>query len=105
VAAALRRHAAEAVLQWPAVDGGLYLWCRLPPRLNAGAVLKRALAESVAFVRGQAFYVDHAGDRELRLCFSSIPVTRADEVARRLVRSITEARRELSGALPLKAIG
>jgi DNA-binding transcriptional MocR family regulator len=106
IAAALRRHGADAVLQWPVADGGLYLWCRLPPRLNAAAVLKRALAESVAFVRGQAFYVDHAGDRELRLCFSSISVNRADEVARRLVRSITEARRELVGApVPLKAIG
>ena len=105
VAGALRRHGAEAVLQWPVADGGLYFWCRLPPRLNAAAVLKRALAESVAFVRGQAFYVDHAGDRELRLCFSSISVARADEVAKRLVRCITEARRELIGAPPLKAIG
>ncbi len=59
-----------------------------------GDVLTRALAESVAFVHGQAFYVDHAGDRELRLCFSSVPVGRADEVARRLLRAIAAVRRE-----------
>jgi DNA-binding transcriptional MocR family regulator len=104
VAAALRRHGAEKILQWSIADGGLYFWCRLPPKLNAAAVLKRALAESVAFVRGQAFYVDHAGDRELRLCFSSISVARADEVARRLVRSITDVRRETVAAPPLMAI-
>ena len=80
VVAALRRHRAEELLQWTVADGGLYLWCRLRPRLNAATVLKRALAESVAFVQGSVFYVDHAGEKELRLCFSSIAVGRTDEI-------------------------
>ena len=96
VVTALQRHHAADVLQWPRADGGLYLWCRLRPRVSAAAVLKRALAESVSFVQGKAFYVDHAGEKELRLCFSSIPAARADEVARRLVRSINAVRRETS---------
>jgi DNA-binding transcriptional MocR family regulator len=104
VLAALRRHQAETMLTWTEAEGGLYLWCRLRPRVNAATVLKRALAESVSFVHGQAFYVDHAGERELRLCFSSIPVAHADDVAERLVRSILTVRRETSGQPPLVAI-
>jgi DNA-binding transcriptional MocR family regulator len=102
---AFQRHHAEEVLQWPRVDGGLYFWCRLRPRVNAASVLKKALADSVAFVQGQAFYVDHAGEKELRLCFSSIPPSRADEVARRLVRAITSVKRESAAPPSLTAVG
>ena len=104
VAAALRRHRADTLLQWTLPDGGLYFWCRLRPRVSARSVLKRALAGSVAFVHGSAFYVDQAGDRELRLCFSSVPVARADDVARTLVRSIDAVRREAIPASTLVAI-
>ena len=102
--AALRRHHADEVLSWNQPEGGIFLWCRLRPRLNAASVLKQALAESVAFVQGQAFYVDHAGEKEFRLCFSSVPVSRADEIARRLVRSIMAVRRETSSPPQLVAI-
>jgi DNA-binding transcriptional MocR family regulator len=94
IVSALQRHGASGRLQWTVPDGGLYLWCRLSGRLSAASVLSRALAESVAFARGEVFYVDRAGDREFRLCFSSIPVTKADEVTRRLLKSIAAARRE-----------
>ena len=104
VAIALQRHASAGLLQWTLPDGGLYFWCRLPPRVNSATVLTRAIAESVTFVPGQAFYADHAGDRELRLCFSAVPVARADDMARRLARSITAVRRETSGPPSLMAI-
>jgi DNA-binding transcriptional MocR family regulator len=104
LALALQRHGANSMLRWTMPDGGLYLWCRLSQRINAATVLKRALTESVAFVHGQAFYVDHAGDRELRLCFSSIPLARSDEVARRLVRAVASVRRESSPEPRLTAI-
>jgi DNA-binding transcriptional MocR family regulator len=101
---ALERHGANSLLRWRVPDGGLYLWCRLSQRINAATVLKRTLTESVAFVHGQPFYVDHAGDRELRLCFSSIAPASADDVARRLVRAIVSVRRESSPAPRLAAI-
>jgi DNA-binding transcriptional MocR family regulator len=104
VIAAFQRHHADEVLQWSRVDGGLYLWCRLRPRITAASVLKKALADSVAFVQGQAFYADHAGEKELRFCFSSIPPARADEVARRLVRAIATVRRESSTPPTLTAV-
>ena len=104
LAAALQRHVPAGLLQWSLPDGGLYFWCRLPPRVNSATVLRRALAESITFVHGQPFYVDHAGDRELRLCFSSIPVARAEQLAKRLGRSVAAVRRETTGAPPLMAI-
>ena len=91
-------------MRWMAPDGGLYFWCRLGGRLQAAHVLARSLAESVAFVNGVVFYVDHAGERELRLSFSSVPVSRADEVARRLAKAITAARRETSPPSQLVAV-
>lgn len=100
LAAALERHGAAGQLQWVRPEGGLYLWCRLPPRVNSATVMTRALADSVAIVHSQPFYADHAGDRELRLCFFGVPVNRADELARRLMRTITAARRDTSEPAP-----
>jgi DNA-binding transcriptional MocR family regulator len=58
----------------------------------------------VSVVSGQPFYADHAGDRELRLCFSSVPINRADDLARRLLRAIAAVRRESGSSPPLMAI-
>ena len=102
--AALQRHAPGGLLQWTLPEGGLYFWCRLPARVNSAAVLARAETDSVTFVHGQPFYVDHAGDRELRLCFSNVPAARADEFARRLARSISAVRRETGVPSALMAI-
>lgn len=101
---ALERHGSHGVLQWAVPDGGLYLWCRLGGRLKASQVLSQALTQSMSFVKGEAFYVDQAGDRELRLCFSSVPANRADDVARRLLRAIGGARRETAAPPQLVAI-
>jgi DNA-binding transcriptional MocR family regulator len=104
LAAALERRGASGHLQWTQPDGGLYLWCRLPPRVNSATVMTRALADSVSVLHGQPFYADHAGDRELRLCFSSVPIGRADDLARRLLRAIAAVRREIGGSPSLMAI-
>ena len=85
-------------------DGGLYFWCRLGGRLQASDVLARALDESVSFVRGETFYVDHAGERELRLCFTTVSPARADEAGRRLSRALAAARREAAPPPQLVAV-
>jgi 2-aminoadipate transaminase len=104
LASALQRHGVDGQMRWTTPDGGLYFWCRLGGRLQTSHVLARSLAESVAFAPGAAFYVDHAGERELRLCYSSVPVPRADEVARRLAKAINVARRETSPPPQLVAV-
>ncbi len=104
VISALERHRAKGYLQWTVPDGGLYLWCRLGGRLRASIVEAQALSDSLAFVRGEAFYVDQAGERELRICFSSVPAARADDIAKRLMRAINTVKREMASSSPLVAI-
>jgi 2-aminoadipate transaminase len=102
--AALERHGANGKLQWAVPDGGLYLWCRLAGRIRSSQVQSHAMAESLAFVRGEAFYVDQAGERELRICFSSVMPSRADDVATRMMRAVNAARRDLGTSPPAVAI-
>jgi DNA-binding transcriptional MocR family regulator len=104
LAAAIRQHAPADLLRWTMPEGGLYFWCRLGGRLQTAHVLARALAESISFVHGEAFYVDRAGDRELRLCFSTVPAARADDVGRRLGRALAAAHREIAPPAPLVAV-
>src|SRR5436190_5734264 len=101
---ALERHGASGKLQWAVPDGGLYLWCRLSGRVKVSQVQAHALAESIAFVRGEAFYVDQAGEREMRICFSSITPNKADDVAKRIMRAVNAARRDLAAPSQLVAI-
>jgi DNA-binding transcriptional MocR family regulator len=104
LASALQRHGAAGLLRWTMPEGGLYLWCRLAGRLQASHVLARALEESVSFVRGETFYVDHAGERELRLCFSTVSPARADEAGRRLSRALAAASRAAAPPPQLVAV-
>jgi DNA-binding transcriptional MocR family regulator len=101
---ALERHGAEGKLQWAVPDGGLYLWCRLAGRVKASHVQAHALAQSMAFVKGDAFYGDQAGERELRICFTSVTPNRADDVVKRLLRAIGAAKRDASAPANLVAI-
>jgi 2-aminoadipate transaminase len=101
---ALERNGASGKLQWTLPDGGLYLWCRLAGRIKSSQVHSHALAESLAFVPGEAFYTDQAGDRELRVCYSTVAPARAEDVAKRLMRAINSARRDLAPTSQLVAI-
>jgi 2-aminoadipate transaminase len=101
---ALERHGAAGKLQWAVPDGGLYLWCRLAGRQKASQVQAQARAESIAFVQGEHFYVDQAGERELRICYSCVPPNRADDIARRLMRAISATRRDIQPVSPMVAI-
>jgi 2-aminoadipate transaminase len=59
-----------AGVSWTRPEGGLFLWARLPEGLDAGAMLKSALEEGVAYVPGQAFHCDGSGRNTMRLNFS-----------------------------------
>lgn len=69
---AIQKYVPPGSLRLGRPTGGLYLWCRLSTGVSARAVHERALAHGVAFVPGDAFYADPAGESELRLCFSSV---------------------------------
>ena len=82
--AAIQRYVPAGTLRLGRPHGGLYLWCRLTVPVNSRALLEKALAEGVAFVPGDAFYADPAGESELRLCFSSVLPSAIDDAVRRL---------------------
>jgi DNA-binding transcriptional MocR family regulator len=84
----IQKHVPAGALRFARPLGGLYLWCRLAPGMNASDLLERALAAGVAFVPGHAFYADPAGDNELRICFSSVLPASVDDAIRRLATAI-----------------
>ena len=90
----LRQHVPAAQLRFSVPDGGMYLWCDLPPAIRARAVQDRALRESVMLLTGDPFYVDQGGDHQLRICYTSQPAGRAVHVAKILARSLAAAARE-----------
>ncbi len=81
-------------LRFAVPDGGLYLWCRLPPTVRAKEVQRESFRDRVVFVPGEAFYVDRGGAHELRVCFTAQPAERATDAARALARSIAAIERK-----------
>jgi len=91
---ALRQHVPAGQLRFNVPDGGMYLWCELPPDIRARAVQERALKESVMVLTGEPFYVDQGGDHQLRICYTSQPATLAVPIAETLARSLAAAARD-----------
>ena len=87
-------------IEWPKPKGGFFLWVTLPPGVDAGAMIERAIAEGVIYVTGDAFYVNaprpsDGGDRpapdghdKLRLSFSAPTPERIEEGVRRLAATL-----------------
>ena len=99
---ALREHVPAAHLRFTVPDGGMYLWCQLPPTIRARAVQEQALRESVMILTGDPFYVDQGGDHQLRICYTSQPASRAEQIAKTLARSLAAAQR--AGGEPPPAV-
>jgi 2-aminoadipate transaminase len=94
---ALRAHfPAEAT--WTEPQGGLFIWATLPSYIDTGDLLAKALRADVAFVPGQAAYVDERGRHSMRLNFSGVEEGEIVEGIRRIGKVISE-QVELYGAL------
>ncbi len=52
--------------------GGLFIWLELPENKDSKELLKRALAEKVAFIPGRSFYPSGMKNNEMRLNFSNL---------------------------------
>jgi GntR family transcriptional regulator/MocR family aminotransferase len=91
--AALRRRMPEDVA-WTEPQGGFSLLLTLPAGLDAGALLPAAIERGVAFTPGTAFWVHGAGERTLRLSFSSVTGAQIEEGVKRLAEVIKSARRQ-----------
>ena len=81
-------------VSWTEPHGGFSLLLTLPAGLEAAALLPRAIERGVAFTPGAAFWVDGAGERTLRLSFSSVTSVQIEEGIKRLAELIKSARRQ-----------
>jgi 2-aminoadipate transaminase len=95
--AALRTHFPPQA-SWTEPEGGLFVWATLPPYIDTSDLLAKALREDVAFVPGQAAYVDGRGRSSMRLNFSGSGEEEIGEGIRRIGKVIAE-QVELYGAL------
>jgi 2-aminoadipate transaminase len=95
---ALREHF-PAQATWTEPEGGLFIWATLPEYIDTSDLLAKALREDVAFVPGQAAYVDESrGRNSMRLNFSGVDEEEIREGVRRIGKTIAE-QVELYGAL------
>ena len=65
-------------------EGGMFLWVTLPEGLSSMDLFELAIKENVAFVPGQAFFVDGSGINSLRLNFSNSDEEQIEEGIKRL---------------------
>ena len=87
--AALDEHfPAEAT--WTEPEGGLFVWATLPDYIDTGDLLAKALRADVAFVPGQAAYIDERGGNSMRLNFSGVGDAEIREGVRRIGKVIRD---------------
>jgi len=67
--AALEKYMPEGVT-WSKPTGGMFLWLRLPEKLDAKEIFKLAIEHNVAYVIGRPFHCTDAGKNTLRLNYS-----------------------------------
>ena len=72
-------------------EGGMFLWITLPEGISSLDLVDLAIKENVAFVPGNAFYVDGGGNNTLRLNFSNSDEEKIEEGIKRLANIIKKS--------------
>jgi len=57
-------------IHWNRPRGGFFIFVTLPHHMDAEEILYKAVAQNVAFVAGQPFFVDNSGQNTMRLSFA-----------------------------------
>ncbi len=89
--AALEREMRGLGVQWNHPAGGMFLWARLPPGMDASALLPRAVERGVAFVPGAPFHAGQPDPRTLRLSFVTATREQIELGVARLAAAIADA--------------
>lgn len=77
---------------WTRPQGGLFLWARVPDRIDTAELLVKAVEKKVAFVPGFAFYPSETeGRNTMRLNFSNATVEQIREGIARLGTVLKES--------------
>jgi 2-aminoadipate transaminase len=75
---------------WTHPAGGLFIWATLPDYIDTTDLLARALRDNVAFVPGEAAYLDGRGRNAMRLNFSASDDESIREGIRRIGKVVAE---------------
>jgi 2-aminoadipate transaminase len=76
--------------EWTRPSGGLFIWATLPDFIDTTDLLARALRDNVAFVPGEAAFLDGRGRASMRLNFSASDSESIREGIRRIGEVVTE---------------
>ena len=76
--------------EWTRPGGGLFVWATLPDFIDTTDLLARALRDNVAFVPGEAAFLDGRGRNAMRLNFSASDEESIREGIRRIGEVVTE---------------
>ncbi len=76
--------------EWTRPGGGLFIWAMLPDFIDTTDLLARALRDNVAFVPGEAAFLDGRGRSAMRLNFSGSDEESIREGIRRIGEVINE---------------
>jgi 2-aminoadipate transaminase len=87
-----------AAAEWTHPSGGLFIWVTLPDFIDTTDLLARALRDNVAFVPGEAAFLDGRGRSAMRLNFSGSGEDSIREGVRRIGEVVSE-QVELYGTL------
>ena len=89
--AALARELGPTGAEWTQPVGGMFVGVRLPERLNAQALLPKAVDAGMAFVPGAPFYAGEPDARALRLSFVTSTPEQIDKGMAALGRVVQQA--------------
>jgi 2-aminoadipate transaminase len=76
--------------EWTRPGGGLFIWAMLPDFIDTTDLLARALRDNVAFVPGEAAFLDGRGRSAMRLNFSGSDEESIREGIRRIGEVVNE---------------
>lgn len=86
----LERHFSD-LAQWQLPQGGLFFWLKLNVTQDTRKLMQAALAKDVAFMPGEAFFIDPDNNLGyLRLNFSHVAPERVDEGLSRLAEVVRQ---------------
>ncbi|MCW8904072.1 aminotransferase-like domain-containing protein [Sedimenticola sp.] len=100
MATALTRNLSDS-LRFTKPRGGMFIWATLTSNESTLELFRAAVAEGVAFVPGEAFYVNGESDNSMRLNFSNSSSAMIEEGVRRLATLINDSSRRETTASAL----
>ncbi|MDD5530662.1 MAG: PLP-dependent aminotransferase family protein [bacterium] len=80
-------------IEWTKVEGGLFLWIKLPEYIDTEKMIMKAIEKKVAYVPGTDFYHDGSVKNCMRLNFSSSTFEQIDRGIKRLAEVIKSEKR------------